>query len=313
MAAKKHPNVSFIGAGAVGTRLAHAFAERGYPIVSVVNRTGSKAIALAKGVRCKRASTELKDLDRRTEVLIVAVTDTSLDDVARKLAGVPSMRWKNVFVAHTSGSHSSEVFEPLRRKGARVASLHPIQTFPRTGSIAAVRSVKLRGVYYGVDGNDEAIAVASKLVSDLEGHVVVVPSDMRPLYHVACVFASNYLMVYLNSVRELASQLSLTASWTEVFGPLMTSSMENAISSSSGAALTGPIVRRDFATVDRHLKTLARVAPHYLPLYTVNGIETARIARNCGRISQDDLETVVARFRKFIKSTSIKPQSKVRS
>jgi predicted short-subunit dehydrogenase-like oxidoreductase (DUF2520 family) len=85
---------------------------------------------------------------------------------------------------------------------------------------------------------------------------VVIAKDLKPLYHTACVFASNYFIVLLNAIRELATSAKLTLPWTEVFGPLMTASMQNAIVSGPGAALTGPIVRKDFGTLALHLSSL---------------------------------------------------------
>ena len=58
----------------------------------------------------------------------------------------------------------------------------------------------------------------------------------------------------------------------------------------------------DDATVDAHLEALARSAPHLLGLYTVSGIEVARLARRGGKLSADDVERLVRRFRQFIKS-----------
>ena len=169
----------------------------------------------------------------------------------------------------------------------------------------------LKNIYYGIDGEPQAIVQAERLVNDLGGKSVIIEKELKPLYHILCVFSSSYMMILLNTISELAKQLNLKASWTEVFGPLMTSSMENTIKHSSGNVLTGPIVRGDFDTIEVHLKTLSHYAPEFLPLYTVGGIEIARVAKRGGKIDQENFENVVAQFKKFIKSTSFTKTSKV--
>jgi predicted short-subunit dehydrogenase-like oxidoreductase (DUF2520 family) len=299
--AQRSPRLSVIGAGTVGTTLAVALAAKGYEVSSVVSRTGSRALALAKAVRCARASTSVADLSPETEILLVTVPDGAIAEVAKQVAAVKHLRFKKMFIAHTSGVHAADVLAPVKRKGAAVGSVHPIQSFPRQLAPAQLRS-RLRGIYYGVDGEPLAIRKAENLVADLGGRAVEIPAELRPLYHVACVFASSYLMVLTNAISELSGALPLGRSWTEVFGPLMTASMEHTVRHSAAEALTGPILRKDDATIDAHLAALAERAPHLLPLYTVSGIEVARLARRGGQLSPEDFDRLVQRFRKFIKS-----------
>jgi predicted short-subunit dehydrogenase-like oxidoreductase (DUF2520 family) len=303
MPASRLPNVSIIGAGTVGSTIAGALSAKGYRIVSVISRTGHDAIALAKIVKGKKASTQVSDIDSATQIIIIAVTDDAIAEVAKELSKLKHLRFKKIFAAHLSGVHSSDALEPLQRKGALVASLHPIQTFPKV--IKPSQGItKLRGIYYGIEGEPNAIVYAERIVKDLEGKSVVIPQELKPLYHVACVFASNYMMIYLNTISELTKLLKLNASWTEVFGPLMTTTMENIIKHSAGASLTGPIIRNDTSTIEQHLTSLSRFAPQFLPLYTVSGIELARVAKQHGRIKQGDFDSLISLFKNFIKTTS---------
>jgi predicted short-subunit dehydrogenase-like oxidoreductase (DUF2520 family) len=296
---RRLPKLSLIGAGSVGATLTLALHEHGYPVSSVISRSGKGAIALARKVGCKRASTEIVDLDPSTEILLIAVSDDSLAQVAalasKHLAG------KKLLVLHTSGVHSSALLAPFRRKGAAVASLHPVQTFPRTLRPEKLRS-RLKGIFYGVEGSPAGVDRASSIAEELGGRAIVIQEELKPLYHVACVFASNALAALLGAVGELSTTLELKASWMEVFGPLMTATIENVVRDPSGKSLTGPIVRGDLATVDRHLEALERHAPHLLPLYTVAGIEIARAARRAGIADQEGYERLVARFKAFVKT-----------
>src|SRR5713226_817668 len=100
----RHPKVSLVGAGTVGSTLATALAERGYPVRSIISRTGRRAIALAKAVKCPRASTQIEDIDPETQVLLITVSDGAIADIAEKAARLKNLRFKKLFAAHCSGA-----------------------------------------------------------------------------------------------------------------------------------------------------------------------------------------------------------------
>lgn len=303
MPASRNPRVTVIGAGNVGSSLAIALHKEGYPIVSVISRTVRSALALAKSVSCQKASTSVADISPDSELILIATPDRVVEDIAGQIARLKKLKFRKLFAAHTAGVLSADALEPLRRKGALIASIHPIQSFP---SVA-----RLKGVYFGIGAEGRALTRAEQLVKSLGGSPVAISEQMKPLYHAACVFASAYMVVFLNSISELARHLDLKASWTEVFGPLMTSAMENAVKHSPERALTGPIIRGDFTTINLHLSALSKYTPQLLPLYTIGGIEAARIAKEQGRIGKQDYDEIVSRFRKFIRTTSIKKNQKV--
>src|SRR5208283_3922910 len=135
------------------------------------------------------------------------------------------LHFKKLFVVHCSGVYSSDILTPLKKKGALVASMHPIQTFPKTQTPERLR-VRLRNIFYGIEGSPQAIEKIEIIIKAIEGKSVIIPREMKPLYHVACVFASSYMAVILNTVSELTTTLNLKATWMEVFGPLLTATME---------------------------------------------------------------------------------------
>src|SRR6267143_6454698 len=301
MPQSRFPRVSIVGAGAVGSSIGRALFEKGYPIASVISRTGDRAIALARSVKCSRVSTQIGDVAPESECILLAVSDGALPAVAGQLSRLRSLKFRKLFAVHCSGVYAADVLEPLRRRGVLVASMHPIQTFP-SGRHAHQRRTPLRGIYYGIEGEPEALKRTKRLVDDLEGRVVVIKKEMKPLYHVICVMESNYMLVFLNAIEGLTKILSVQPGWTEIFGPLMTATMENAVKQTAAASLTGPIVRGDLSTVDLHLRALSRYAPEFLPLYTMGGIEVARVAGMRGSMSRGEFNGVIARFRRFLKS-----------
>ena len=149
--ANRLPQVSIVGAGTVGTTLATALYAKGYPFASVVSRTGASAVALARLLKCPRASTLTADLSPDTEILLLTVPDGAVAGVAKQVAAQKQLRFKKMFVIHCSGVHTAAVLAPLGKKGAAIASMHPIQSFPARFSASTLRG-RLKGIYYGVDG-----------------------------------------------------------------------------------------------------------------------------------------------------------------
>jgi predicted short-subunit dehydrogenase-like oxidoreductase (DUF2520 family) len=297
---QKQPSLSIVGAGIVGTTLTTLLAKERYRVLSVIGRNGPAAVALARSVSCPRVSTEIGDLDRSADIILFAVRDADLAPAVRSLASVRGLKLRGKVVLHTSGVHSAEILAPLRKSGASAASFHPIQTFPGNSAPARLRA-SVRGIYYGIDGDGPAVDAAKKLAADLGGKPLLVPADMRPIYHAAAVFASGYLAVVMHAVASLSKTARLDPPWTELFGPLMTATMENTVRSSPADALTGPVMRGDIETTRIHLVALEKFAPEFVPLYTVGALEVARVAVSRGKLPREKYVELLAAFRSAVR------------
>src|SRR6185312_9478836 len=93
-------------------------------------------------------------LDAR--VIWICVPDAVIGDVAEKLAvrarrlrGEHGLRGQ--IVVHSSGALSADVLEAVRRAGAKIASVHPVMSFPTR------RVVPLAGVMFGVEAREAAV------------------------------------------------------------------------------------------------------------------------------------------------------------
>lgn len=291
--------VSIVGAGVVGSTLGALLFEKGFEIVSIINRSAAPALSLAKATKCRKVSGSDADVSPDTEFLLFAVSDDVLPDVIRQCAKNSQLR--KPLVAHTSGVHSIEVLKPFQRQGFMVASLHPIQSFPKTKSLRE-RMKSVRGIHFGVEGEGKALAMIQHIVYALGARTLVIPQGVKPLYHATCVFASNYVVTLLNAVAEASQALGFNKEWREFVLPLFTTSVGNALTTSPREALTGPIVRNDIHTIELHLGALQKFAPQLVPLYCVAGIETARIARQNGNLTTEQFRNFVSRIRRYVRS-----------
>ncbi len=171
------------------------------------------------------------------DVLVIATPDAEVARVAAEVAPVAA-----TVVLHLSGSLGLDALAPHPRR----ASLHPLVPLPNP----EIGSRRLRsGVTFAVAGDPAARALADAL-----GGVTVVVADAdRPNYHAAATIAANHLVALLGQVERVAATAGLPLS---AFAGLVRAAADDALALGPPAALTGPAVRGDWATVDRHRAVL---------------------------------------------------------
>ena len=191
-------------------------------------------------------------LDREDPgVVLLCVPDTAIADTARGLT--PGHGW----VGHVSGATPLSALAPHERR----FSLHPLQTFDRSGDPA-----QLDGAWGAVTGEtDDALAVARELAELLGLRPFELSESDRTLYHAGAVFASNYLV----TLQRAAVRLGVPA---EGLVPLMTRTIEN------GFELTGPIARGDWATVESHKAAIHVAHPELEQVYEALAEATEALA-----------------------------------
>jgi predicted short-subunit dehydrogenase-like oxidoreductase (DUF2520 family) len=206
--------------------------------------------------------------------VVIAVPDRAIPEAAARVAsaGLPP----STPVLHTSGVLGSEALEPLRAAGHPVGGVHPLAAVadPVTGVD------RLRGAWFGVEGDGAARELAERVVAACEGHVLTVRAGGKPLYHAAAVFASNYAVVLLALAERLMEEAGVSAKDARpALAALAEGAVANVVERGPAAALTGPAARGDDATVRLHL---ARLSGGVRPVYSVLGREALRLAREAG-------------------------------
>jgi predicted short-subunit dehydrogenase-like oxidoreductase (DUF2520 family) len=98
--------------------------------------------------------------------------------------------------------------------------------------------------------------VAQLMVASLGGRTVSVADGDRAAYHAAACIAANHVVALLGQVERVAASVGLDL---EAFLPLTRAAVDDVAELGPRAALTGPAVRGDWATLSRHLDALPRV------------------------------------------------------
>ncbi len=131
-------------------------------------------------------------------------------------------------------------------------TIHPLQTFgPELYSLEAYEKITFTLIEEEWKSAPEA---AKNLIERLGNQTQTIPHHARTRYHANCVMVANFPQILWSAVfSNLADSGSLSAN---AFHPLLKQSVENFLVHGS-SALTGPLVRNDQITLQKHLTSLA--------------------------------------------------------
>jgi len=101
--------------------------------------------------------------------------------------------------------------------------------------------------------DDPAVRDSLRRALTFNGYDVTVAEDAWVRYHAAAVVASNHLVGLLGQVERMAAGIGVPLG---AYLALAAGSLANVERLGPAAALTGPVRRGDWATVERHLAAL---------------------------------------------------------
>jgi len=258
-----HEKIAIIGAGRLGRSLALALCAVDWPIVGLADRSLERAQQLASECALDDAAVTAGDPPADATVILLCVPDDAIAETALNLALLDTIR-PDTLVAHCSGAMSAEDLAPLRRRTPHLASIHPMQMFPGTAADAG----HLRQIHFALEGERTAIERLQVMVHAFNSRSVVLSREQKELYHLACVFSSNYLMACQAASVEILSLIGFGEPESlAMLSPLSHSAIEPAVGESLAERLTGPIVRGDVETIQAHIAALNKWAPQLCGLY----------------------------------------------
>jgi predicted short-subunit dehydrogenase-like oxidoreductase (DUF2520 family) len=281
--ARQRPTLAIIGAGRCGTALATAAHRAGYRITAVHSRTPANARRLAGmvGASCQPTA---QAAVRSADITFLTVPDAAITRVAATVAAA-SVGLRGKALVHCSGSSGRSVLGSVRQLAARVGAVHPLQALSDADSSGA-----LEGTFFAVDADEALAPVLEAMVSDIGGIAFTAPSGDRALYHAAAVLAGNAPLALLATASSLLERSGVDGAIAgEALAVLLEGAARNARRLGAKAALTGPVVRNDAATVARHLEAL-RGDQATQRLYQRMAMETLRTV---GVVGREDVAAVL--------------------
>jgi predicted short-subunit dehydrogenase-like oxidoreductase (DUF2520 family) len=285
-------NVAIVGAGRVGTAFGVRLRRAGHRIVATSGRdaTTPRTRAYLGAVPVLPAA----DAARRAEVVIIATPDDAIAPTSAAIVDGGGVTTGGV-VCHVSGATSLDALATAEAVGATVLSIHPLQTFPDVDSAIE----RLVGCPMAVTARTPTgAALGERLALDAGGRPFELADAAKPLYHAAAVFASNYLVAIGALARDVGAAAGLDDPLA-LLASLQATTLANISTMGPERALTGPVVRGDAGTIERHLQALSVAAPAAVAPYVALGRAALDLAERSGRLDaagRAAVEEVLARW-----------------
>jgi predicted short-subunit dehydrogenase-like oxidoreductase (DUF2520 family) len=269
-------SVSIVGAGRLGRTLGRNLRRLGWRIGPVVTRSAATARAAVRAIGAGQPYSTLTGEVMGADVILLVTPDDALADVASKLASLTGGGCPGKIVLHASGALDSSILQPLRRCGAAVGSIHPMQTFTNYSQ------PNLKGVIFAVEGDPRARRAAAHIARTLGGVPVSVAGRNKPAYHAAGTLVAGHALALTEAATQMLVKIGFTRRHAaQTLLPLMRQMLDNFEKHGPRAAWTGPTARGDLATVRKHQDALRRLPREFGDSYATLVRLSARVlARN---------------------------------
>jgi predicted short-subunit dehydrogenase-like oxidoreductase (DUF2520 family) len=241
--------IVFIGSG----NIAHFFATRlggkGYDIAQVYSRSKDHAQALAALCGIPLVTTVIEDIITDADVYILAIKDDALPEIATQL------HFPGKVVLHCAGAVPLDVISGVSEHLAVIWSLYSIkkQHLPEGDQVPLI-----------VEANTpEARTKALALARDISATVLETDLLQRQVLHLNAVFVNNFTNHLLTIAQRIGEEHQLPFS---ILQPIIQQTLQQVQRVMPSESQTGPAVRHDENTLEKHLSLLAG-HPHWQRIY----------------------------------------------
>ena len=232
--------VVIVGAGNVATVLGRLIKKAGHDVLQVISRDATNAGILGTELDCAFADNS-GVIDKTADLYLIAVTDSAMSQLDE------NYHLGNKLVVHTAGSVSKEVLKNITNN---YGVLYPLQSLRK-------QNKKLeQDIPLLIDANNaEALTLLQDFAHTISGSVNVANDELRLKLHVAAVLVSNFT----NHLYALAAEYcSKEGADFKLLLPLIEETALRLRDHVPGEMRTGPAVRKDITTLQKHLGLLAR-------------------------------------------------------
>ncbi|UII22632.1 Rossmann-like and DUF2520 domain-containing protein [Fulvivirga ligni] len=233
--------VTFIGAGNVAWHLAPALDNAGFPVREVYSRSTKNAKALIGRLYQAELKTDLDFSSSASQIFIVAVSDDAISEIAQEIV-LPD----NAIIAHTSGAQPMSTLSYTA--GENIGVFYPLQTFSKS------KKIDFSNLPICVEAENKFTRnVLIELADSISKKVYTVDSADRRSLHIAAVFACNFTNHFFKIASDILKSKKMDF---DLLHPLVIETVSKAMEIGPENAQTGPAVRHDFETLDKHMEYL---------------------------------------------------------
>ncbi|MGB4846967.1 MAG: Rossmann-like and DUF2520 domain-containing protein [Saprospiraceae bacterium] len=241
-----------IGAGRLAHQLMPALQDAGCEIMQVYNRTPEAARLLSDKLKSASHTSKLEEIYPDAEIYFLTVSDDVIMPMALELKKIIS---PEALCVHCSGILELDVL-PFNRK----AGFYPLQSFSDN------HDVSFRFIPIIITTHDDDIWIElDQIAGRLSSAVYRMTDEQKSILHVAAVFANNFSNHMLTLAESICIENQLPF---EILKPLILETFSKAILSGPKESQTGPAIRGDMKTIQKHLHLLEQ-HPELVDVYKI--------------------------------------------
>ncbi len=231
--------IVIIGSGNVAAVLGRMLVKSNHAVIQVVSRNIEHAAVLAAEFNCPFTDNN-GIIDSSAELYLVAVSDNALYGLNN------SIHLGKKLVLHTAGSVSKDVLKDI---SVNYGVLYPLQSLRR--EIVYENDIPLL-----VDGSSpETMTMIEDFAKTISSNVAQACDEKRLKLHVAAVVVSNFT----NHLYALAEDFCKKEDVDfKLLIPLIKKTAQRIENQSPAEMQTGPAIRNDVFTLDKHLQILSK-------------------------------------------------------
>ncbi|KGO90739.1 Rossmann-like and DUF2520 domain-containing protein [Flavobacterium suncheonense] len=227
--------LNIIGSGNVAQHLISVFQQTENVVLQQI--FARKREAVSHLVADAEIVTNFNDL-KPANVTIISVTDGAIAEVSNALP------YENQLVVHTSGSMGFETLSNKNRKGV----FYPLQTFSKA------KAVNFKEIPICLETEkEEDFALLERLAQSISDKVFKIGAAQRQSLHVAAVFSCNFVNHLYQLGHEICEEHNVPF---DILFPLIDETADKIKTLSPKEAQTGPAIRHDQKTIEKHLAFL---------------------------------------------------------
>ena len=241
--------IVFIGSGNIAHFFATRLKDKGHELVQVYSRNQDHAQALATLCGISLVTTAIEDIVADADVYILAIKDDALSAIATQL------HFPGKVVLHCAGAVPLDVMTGISEHLAVIWSLYSIkkQHLPAGDQVPLI-----------VEANTaQARSLALALAGDISVTVLETNLLQRQMLHLNAVFVNNFTNHLLTIAQKIGEEHQLPFA---ILQPIIRQTLEQAGRVMPSESQTGPAVRHDEETIQKHLSLLTD-HPHWQKIY----------------------------------------------
>ncbi len=190
-------------------------------------------------------TTSSLDKLKTADIYLICIKDDHVEELTNKIDK------PNSIIAHTSGSL------PMLKKNQNNAVFYPLQTFSKE------KSINFKGLPICIETqSDSDYKTLENFADSLNAKPFNVNTQQRQELHLAAVFVCNFVNHLYHIGHEICEQKDLPF---EILQPLIKETADKIKFKTPKEAQTGPAMRHDQSTINRHINQLEN--PNYQEIY----------------------------------------------